>query len=111
MYLVLERKPDNGGKIQNLTDVALGIMLCLKALKSTTKEKAIAAATATATGANNSDDIADEGRKGTQVLLELMEPRHHSICLVTADLYFVSVEVALKLKENNLFYWQCQAVQ
>ncbi len=27
MYLTLEHKPDNGCKIQNLADVALGIML------------------------------------------------------------------------------------
>jgi hypothetical protein len=27
MYLALERKPDNGGEIQNLADVASGIML------------------------------------------------------------------------------------
>ena len=30
MYLALERKPDNGGEIQNLADVASGIMLHLK---------------------------------------------------------------------------------
>jgi hypothetical protein len=47
MYLALKRKPNNSGKIQNLTNVALGIMLCLKVMKSANKEKAIAAATAT----------------------------------------------------------------
>ena len=44
MYLALERKPDNSGKIQNLANVALGIMLHLKVVKSANEEKAIAAA-------------------------------------------------------------------
>ncbi len=46
MYLALEHKPDNDGEIQNLTNIALGIILCLKVMKSANKEKAIAAATA-----------------------------------------------------------------
>ena len=46
MYLALERKPDNGGEIQNLADVASGIMLHLKVVKSANEEKAIAAAAA-----------------------------------------------------------------
>ena len=43
MHLALERKPDNGGEIQNLADVASGIMLRLKIVKSAKEEKAIAA--------------------------------------------------------------------
>jgi hypothetical protein len=39
MYLALERKPDNGCEIQNLANVASGIMLRLKLVKSTNKEK------------------------------------------------------------------------
>jgi hypothetical protein len=66
MYLALEHKPNNGGKIQNLANVALGIMLHFKVVKSATKEKATT--TATATGADKSDDTANEGGKGIQVL-------------------------------------------
>ena len=45
-YAAIERKPDNGGKIQNLADVAAGIMLRLKIVKSAAEEEAIAAAAA-----------------------------------------------------------------
>jgi len=83
MYLALEHKPDNGGESQNLADVALGIMLHLKVVKSANKEKAITASAATdaiaaasaaaAAAAAAAADIAaaDEAGKGTQVLLEL----------------------------------------
>lgn len=56
MYLALECKPDNGGEIQNLTEVASGIMLRLKIVKSAKVEKAIAA--------GNTDDglVANEER-------------------------------------------------
>jgi hypothetical protein len=71
-YAAIERKPDNGAEIQNLADVASGIMLRLKIIKSAAKEEAIAAATA-----NEDDDedvAADEGGKGTRVLSELVAP-------------------------------------
>jgi hypothetical protein len=102
MYLVLERKLDNGSKIQNLADIASRIMLRLKVVKSTNEEKAIA--TATATGTDNDDDAANEGGKGTQVILELTEPWHHSDRLVTTDAYFAFVEAAFMLKEKDLIF-------
>ncbi len=71
MYLALERMPDNRGKIQNLADVALGIILCLKIVKSTNKEKVIASAASAAIAADNDIATAHKGRKGMQVLLEL----------------------------------------
>ena len=75
MYLALERKLNNGGKIQNLADVALGIMLHLKVVKSANEEKEIAvAAAADAIAADDNIADANEARKGTQVLLELTEP-------------------------------------
>jgi len=92
MYLALEHKPDNGGEIQNLADVASGIMLHLKVVKSANEEKAIAAA------------AADKAGKGTQVLLELTEPWHHSGRLVNANAYFALVEVALAMKEKGLTF-------
>ncbi len=101
MYLALKCKPNKGSKIQNLVNVALGIMLRLKVVKNATKEKAIAAATAT--GADDDDNAADEGRKGMMVLLELMEPWHHSNRLVTTNAYFASIEVALKVEKEGSF--------
>jgi hypothetical protein len=105
MYLALERKPDNGGEIQNLADVASGIMLHLKVVKSANEEKAIAVAAA-ADAIASDDDIAaaDKAGKGTQVLLELTEQWHHSGRLVTADAYFALVEAALAMKEKGLTF-------
>ena len=76
-------------------------MLRLKAMTSFAKEKVIAATTTTAT--TNDDVAVDEGGKGMQVLLELMEPWNHSDHLVIGNAYFTSVEAALKLKEKDLF--------
>jgi hypothetical protein len=72
-------------------------MLHLKVVKSANEERAIAVAAA-------ADAIADEAGKGTQVLLELTEPWHHSGRLVTADAYFASVEAALAMKEKGLTF-------
>ncbi len=77
-------------------------MLHLKVVKSTTKEKAVAAATATS--ANNNDDAPDEGKKETKFLLELTEPWLHNNPLITANAYFTSVKVALKLKKKHLIF-------
>ena len=67
MYLALERKRSNGGKIQNLADVALGIMvLHLKVVKSANEEKAIAAAAAAEAIANDENiAAANIASKGT----------------------------------------------
>jgi hypothetical protein len=113
MCLALKRKPDNGGKIQNLANVASGIMLHLKVVKSAKEEKAISTnATATNEDKDDSNDnAADKGGKVTRVLLELMEPWHHSGRVITADAYFASVKAATKMKEKVLFYWERQAVQ
>ncbi len=102
-YAAIERKPDNGGEIQNLADVASGIMLRLKIVKSAAKEEAIAAA-ATANEDDDEDVAANEGGKGTRVLSELVAPWRDSGHLVTADAYFASVEGAVKMKEVGLFF-------
>jgi hypothetical protein len=105
MYLALERKPDNSGEIQNLVDVASGIMLHLKVVKSANEEKAITVA-ATADAIADDDDIvaANKAGKGTQVLLELTEPWHHSGHLFTADAYSALVEAVLAMKEKGLTF-------
>jgi hypothetical protein len=100
-YAVIERKPDNGAKIQNLADVASGIMLRIKIIKSAAEEEVIAAAAADED--NDEDVAADEGGKGTRVLLELVYPWQDSGCLVTGDAYLASVE-AVKLKEMGLHF-------
>ena len=80
-------------------------MLHLKVVKSANEEKEIAvAAAADAIAADDNIADANEARKGTQVLLELTEPWHHSGRLVTADAYFASVEAALAMKEKGLTF-------
>ncbi|KAL3781822.1 hypothetical protein ACHAW5_001132 [Stephanodiscus triporus] len=95
-YAVSERKPNNGAEIQNLTDVN-------RIVKSAAEEEAIAA-TATADKDNDKDVAANEGGKGTRVLLELTRPWRDSGCLVTTDAYFASVEAAVMMKEAGLFF-------
>jgi hypothetical protein len=78
MYLALERKPDNGGEIQNLANVASGIMLHLKVVKSANEEKAIAAATA-------ADAIADDDDQDNtthQSHNNIIFIKKHIICLI-----------------------------
>ncbi len=106
MYLALERKLNNGGKIQNLSNMASGIMLHLKVLKLAKEEKAIStnAAAANKEEDNCNDNAADKGGKGTRVLLELMEPWHHSGRVVIVNVYFASVKVAMKMKEKGLIF-------
>jgi hypothetical protein len=106
MYLALERKPDNSGEIQNLADVASGIMLHLKVVKLVKEEKAIStdAAAANQDKDDGNDNTANKGGKGTRVLLELTEPWHHSGRVITADAYFAFIEAATKMKEKGLFF-------
>ena len=105
MCLALECKPDNGGKIQNLADVASGIMLHLKVVKLAKEEKVIStdAVAANEDEDDGNDAAANEGGKGTRVLLKLTEPWHHSGRVVSADTYFASVKAATKMKEKGLF--------
>jgi hypothetical protein len=77
-------------------------MLRLKIVKSAAEEEAIAAAAA---DEDDKDNVAaNEGGKGTRVLLELVHPWRDSGCLVKADAYFASVEAALKMKEAGLYF-------
>jgi hypothetical protein len=101
-YAAIKRKPDNGTEIQNLADVASGIMLRLKVIKSAAEEEAIA--TAAANEDDNKDVAANKGGKGTRVLLELVHPWQDSGRPVTADAFFASVKVALKMKEAGLYF-------
>jgi hypothetical protein len=106
MYLALERKPNNSGEIQNLADVASGIMLRLKVVKSANEEKVNStdAAAANKDKDNCNNDATNEGGEGTQVLVELTEPWHDTGRVITADAYFASVEAALKMKDKGLHF-------
>jgi hypothetical protein len=77
MYVTLKHKPNNGGKIQNLADIASEIMLQLWLVKSTDNEKGIATTAAKDMDEDKDKDqdnaTAADARKGMQVLLELTE--------------------------------------
>ncbi len=104
-YSAIERKPNNGDEIQNLADVASGIMLYLKVVKSTAKEEVITAASVAAAAAAAASNVAaNKGGKGTRVLSELLVNYCDSGRLVTGDAYFASVEAAVKLKEMGLHF-------
>jgi hypothetical protein len=94
-YIVMDCKPNNGGKIQNLADVSSGIMIFLKVVKSADKEKAI------------KKDLELDPKeaaygKGTRVLLEMTKTWHGSYHLVTANAYFASTKVVLVLKKEDV---------
>ncbi len=75
-------------------------------MKSVKEEKAISADVAAANEDEDdgNDNAADEGGKGTRVLVELTEPWHETGRVVTADAYFASVEAALKMKDKGLLF-------
>jgi hypothetical protein len=110
MYLACGSTLNNGGENQNLADVASGILVRLKLVKSVDKEKAIATAAAKDVDEDKDEDkdkdnaAAANAGKGMRVLLELTEPWHHSDCLVTANVYFASMEAALAMKEKGLYF-------
>jgi len=104
MYLALKHKSDNGGEIQNLANVALGIILQLKIVKSTVEEKALASDAADNAQDKARDDADDAKKlgKGTEVFLELTEPYFSTGRLVTVDVYFTSIECTLAAKVEGL---------
>jgi hypothetical protein len=105
MYLALKSKPNNGGKIQNLANVASGIVLHLKVVKLAKEEKAIStnAAAANKDKDNGNNNTNKKGGKSIWDLMDLTELWHHSGRIITTNMYFASVEVAIKMKEKGLF--------
>ncbi len=53
---------------------------------------------------DGNDNVADEGGKGTQVLLELTEPWHHSGHVITANAYFASIESGNEDEKEGSFF-------
>ena len=83
MYVVINRKPENGSKIQNSADGQSGIMLCLKIVTTSVE-----------TSANNQhedDDNVEVLHHGIQLLKDLVMPWDNTDKILCADLYFALV--------------------
>ena len=85
MYVVIDRKPENGCEIQNAACGHSGVMIRLKVVKTTEEENASAV----------TDD--NGSNHGTNVLKFLVEPWVRMDCCVCADSYFASVMRTLGL--------------
>ena len=94
MYVAIYRKPENGSKIQSLSDGQSENMLRLKIV------------TTSAEAASNNEHEENENGKvllhGIQVLKDLVMPWANTDRIVCADSYFASVNVALELKRIGL---------
>jgi hypothetical protein len=89
MYVAIDRKPENGCKIQNSAFGRSGVMLSLRLVKSIDENE-----NEIVTDSNN------EMNHGTMILKSLCEPWAHSNRCVCADSYFSSVHSALELKKK-----------
>ena len=76
MYVAIDRKPENGCKIQNASCVDLGIMIQLRIVKTKAKEER--------------GKVDDGINHGTKVLADLVKPWAHTSRIVCADSYFSS---------------------
>ena len=81
MHVAIDRKPENGCKIQNACDGESGIMIRLKLVKTS--------------GADSTDpSMQSDLNHGTKVLAYLVHPWACSMRTVMADSYFASVQSA-----------------
>ena len=88
MYVAIDRKPENGGEIQNICDGKSGVMMQLKVVK-----------------AADPDAPSNGHLHGTNVLVELLQPWHNTLRrLVCADSYFASFDCAETLEELNFSF-------
>ena len=76
MYVAIDRKPEQGCKIQNESCAESGIMIQLKLVKMKAEEE------------REEDD--DEISHGTKVMMDLLKPWANSNRIVCADSYFAS---------------------
>jgi hypothetical protein len=89
----MDRKPEDGCKIQTCCDAKTGIMLSLKIVKGKAAE-------------SESEEGSDIPH-GTQVMLELLEPvldAKGTPRVVAADSYFASVPAVKELRKLNLLF-------
>ena len=92
MYVVIDRKPENGCEIQNAACGRSGVMIQLKVVKTAEEENASAV----------TDD--DGNNHGTNVLKFLVEPwvrMDHCVC---ANSYFASVNAVTVMRMMGLHF-------
>jgi hypothetical protein len=89
MYVAMDRKPENGGEIQNACCADSGVMLRLRIVKTKTAETA-------------SGDLPHHLNHGTAIIKDLVFPWAGTGRIVAADSYFASVETALELYKIGL---------
>lgn len=88
MYVAIDRKPENGGEIQDINCGECGIMMQMKIVKTKVEEARL----------HGTD--ADDLNHGTSVLKELLHPfRGYRNRIVCADSYFASMQTARALFE------------
>jgi hypothetical protein len=89
MYVAMDRKPENGGEIQNACCAVSGVMLRLRIVKSKKAELA-------------ANVLQHDINHGTAIIKELTMPWAGSWRVVAADSYFASVETAVELYKVGL---------
>ena len=92
MYVVIDRKPENGCEIQNIACGHSGVMIRLKVVKTAEEEDASAV----------TDD--DGNNHGTNVLKLLVEPWERMDCCECANSYFVSVNAVTVMRTMGLCF-------
>ena len=88
MYVAVDRKPENGFKIQSASCADSGIMIQLKIVKTTAKEER--------------GEVEDGINHGTKVLADLVKPWAHTSRIVCADSYFSSKQSSDYLQKMGL---------
>ena len=97
MYVAMERKPDNGCKIQNSSCGTSGIMMRLKLVKTADENRNVAA--------DNPQQVQLEGQAvphTAAILWKLILPWTPTNRIVCADSYFASVPAAKLLSRHGL---------
>ena len=92
MYVVIDRKPENGCEIQNAACGHSGVMIQLKVVKTAEEENASVV----------TDD--DGNNHGTNVLKFLVEPWVRMDRCVCADSYFVSINAVTVMRTMGLHF-------
>ena len=92
MYVVIDRKPENGCEIQNAACGRSGVMIQLKVVKTAEEENASAV----------TDD--DGNNHGTNVLRFLVEPWVRTDCCVCANSYLASINAVTVMRTMGLCF-------
>ena len=92
MYVVIDRKPENGCEIQNAACGYSGVMIRLKIVKTAEEEN----------GSAVTDD--DGNNHGTNVLKFLVEPWVRTDHCVCADSYFTSINAVRVMRTMGLYF-------